>query len=418
MAPVSGALILSVSAGHLAGPGDEAGRQVAQALLAHGLPVASRQVVDEDEPALEAALRGAVGAYGLIVILGGGGGSGGEIVRRVLARVTGARLILNERLLATLEAVHARRDRPMPRRDDRLALVPQGAVLWSVEGEEPGWLLETELSAVAVLPAGSPDLSDLVTRHLLPYARERLGKEAVLVRTLRTVGLTPSDVEERIGPWLGGSGEVSVTCCPVEGEVWVRLYARAASLPLAEAVLREVEAPVAEALGVDCYGRDQESLEGVVGRLLGERRLALSVAESCTGGLLGHRITNVSGSSAYFERGVVTYSNRAKEELLGVPHRLLVAHGAVSAAVAEAMARGICRASQTPLGLAITGVAGPEGGTRAKPVGTVFVALAFPGGAEVRRFLFAGGRESIKWQSAQMALDLLRRWLLKEKRSG
>lgn len=410
---MSGALILSVSAGHLAGPGDEAGRQVAQALLSHGLPVASRQVVDEDEPALEAALRGAIGAYGLIVILGAGGGSGGEIVRRVLARVTGARLILNERLLATLEAVHARRDRPMPRRDDRLALVPQGAVLWSVEGGEPGWLLETELSAVVVLPVALATLPELVTRHLLPYARERLGKEVVLVRTLKTVGLTPSEVEERLGDWLAGGGDVSVSCVTVDGEVWVRLSARGASLPLAEAALREAEAPVAEALGSDCYGRDQESLEGVVGRLLQERRLTLSVAESCTGGLLGHRITNVSGSSAYFERGVVTYSNRAKEELLGVPRQLLVSHGAVSGPVAEAMARGICRASQTPLGLAITGIAGPEGGTKAKPVGTVFVALAHPGGAESRKFLFRGGRESIKWQSVQMALDLLRRWLLK-----
>ncbi len=410
---MSGALILSVSAGHLAGPGDEAGRQVAQALLTHGLPVASRQVVDEDEPALEAALRGAIGAYGLIVILGAGGGSGGEIVRRVLARVAGARLILNERLLATLEAVHARRDRPMPRRDDRLALVPQGAVLWSVEGGEPGWLLETELSAVVVLPVALATLPELLTRHLLPYARERLGKEVVLVRTLKTAGLAPSEVEERLGDWLAGGGDVSVSCVPVDGEVWVRLSARGASFPLAEAALREAEAPVAEALGSDCYGRDQESLEGVVGGLLQERRLTLSVAESCTGGLLGHRITNVSGSSAYFERGVVTYSNRAKEELLGVPRQLLVSHGAVSGPVAEAMARGICRAGQTPLGLAITGIAGPEGGTKAKPVGTVFVALAHPGGAESRKFLFRGGRESIKWQSVQMALDLLRRWLLK-----
>lgn len=413
---MSGVLILSVSAGHLAGPSDAASQEVAQALLAHGLPVASRQVVDEDEPAVEAALRSGVGAYALIVILGGGGGSAGEVVRRVLARVTGTRLILNERLLATLEAVHARQERPMPRREERLALLPQGAVLWSVERGEPGWLLETERSAVVVLPAASPALADLLTRHLLPYAHERLGRDGVLVRTLKTAGLSPSEVEERIGPWLGAEGEVAVSCVPVDGEVWVRLSARAVSLPLAEAALREVEAPVAEALGVDCYGRDQDTLEGVVGRLLTERRLTLSVAESCTGGLLGHRITNVPGSSNYFERGVVVYSNQAKEELLAVPRALLVAHGAVSAPVAEAMARGICRETNTPLGLAITGIAGPEGGTAAKPVGTVFVAFAHPRGVEARKFLFAGGRESVKWQSAQMALDLLRRWLLQQKK--
>ena len=266
-----------------------------------------------------------------------------------------------------------------------------------------------------LLLLASPALADLLSHHLMPYAHERLGREGVLVRTLKTAGLAPSDVEERIGPWLGTEGEVAVSCVPVDGEVWVRLSARAASFPLAEAALREVEAPVLEALGVDCYGRDQETLEGVVGKLLVERRLTLSVAESCTGGLLAHRITNVSGSSAYFERGVVTYSDQAKEDLLRVPRALLVAHGAVSAPVVEAMARGICRASNTPIGLAITGIAGPEGGTAAKPVGTVFISLAHPGGVEARKFRFTGGRESIKWQSAQMALDLLRRWLLREK---
>jgi nicotinamide-nucleotide amidase len=187
---------------------------------------------------------------------------------------------------------------------------------------------------------------------------------------------------------------------------------------MAEAVLREVESQVAAALGEDCYGRDREGLEVVVGRLLLERRLALSVAESCTGGLLSHRITNVSGSSAYFERGVVTYSNRAKEELLKVPRPLLAAHGAVSAPVAEAMASGICQMTGTPLGLAITGIAGPDGGTPAKPVGTVYIALATLEGAASRHYQFAGGRESVKWRSTQMALDLLRRHLLRSEAAG
>lgn len=159
-------------------------------------------------------------------------------------------------------------------------------------------------------------------------------------------------------------------------------------------------------------GRDEERLEVAAGHLLAARGLTLSVAESCTGGLLCHRITNVPGSSAYFERGVVVYSNRAKEELLDVPGQLLVAHGAVSAPVAEAMARGICEKTGTPLGLAITGIAGPDGGTPAKPVGTVYIALATPEGVQSQRFSFAGGRDAIKWQSTQMALDLLRRYLL------
>jgi len=223
------------------------------------------------------------------------------------------------------------------------------------------------------------------------------------LRTLRCAGVDQADVERRLMPWLGKG--VSVRAVPREGEVLVRLRAEAHEIG-------ELEAGLLGALGEDCYGKDPETLEAVVGRLLRDRQLTLSVAESCTGGLLGHRITNVSGSSVYFERGVVVYSYRAKEELLGVPTELLAAHGAVSAPVVESMARGIRERSGTHLALAITGVAGPDGGTPAKPVGTVFIGLASSAGARSHRFLFSGNRESIKWQSSQQALDLLRRHLL------
>jgi nicotinamide-nucleotide amidase len=410
---MTGCLVLTVSAGHLGGREDP-GRLVAQALLTQGFPVASRQVVDEEESAVEAALRWGVEAHGLVVILSGAGGSSGEVVRRILSRVTGSRLILNDRLLAALKEFHAGRDRPMPRRADRLALLPQGAVVWTAQDGEPGWCLETPAGGVAVLPLSLPSLDVLIDKGLLPFARERFGGKGVTrLRTLRCIGIDPVTVEERLGEWIGGGGEVGVSCLPVEGEVWVRLRARGVSLPMVESAMREVETAVTAALGDDCYGGDQETLESAAGRLLSDRQLTLSVAESCTGGLLGHRITNVPGSSAYFERGVVVYGNRAKEELLGVPRQTLATHGAVSRPVAETMARGICRASGSSFGLAITGIAGPDGGTRAKPVGTVFIALATPTGVEAHRFRFTGGRESIKWQSTQMALDLLRRHLLK-----
>ncbi len=196
----------------------------------------------------------------------------------------------------------------------------------------------------------------------------------------------------------------------VEG---VRLVARGSSRQAALGELALVETDVRSALGVDCYGSDGDTLEAVVGGLLIERALTVSLAESCTGGLLGHRLTNVPGSSRYFERGLIAYSNRAKEELLGVPSALLAAHGSVSAAVAEAMAAGACRAGGSRCGLAVTGIAGPDGGTPAKPVGTVFIAAASPSGLEVRSFRFRGGRDAVKWQSAQSALDMLRRALLR-----
>ncbi|MFQ5827527.1 MAG: nicotinamide-nucleotide amidohydrolase family protein [Candidatus Methylomirabilia bacterium] len=410
---MTGSLILTVSPGSVIAPLDEAGHRVALALSAEGIPVASRGVVEAEEAALEAALRSGTEGYGLVVILSASGDSTGEVVRRVLARVTGTRLVLNERFLAALEAAYARQDRPRPRRLDRLALVPQGATLWPVEDGEPGWVLGARESAVAVLPPRSGALADLVRFHLVPFAREHFGDKGVtLARALRTVGCDLAAVEERLGGWLGPEAPVAVDCLPVGGEVWVRLRARGPSLSVVEAALTEAEAEITAALGADCYGREWENLEAVVGRLLTQRHLTLGLAESCTGGLLGHRITTIPGSSAYLERGVVVYSNRAKEELLGVPSELLAAHGAVSAPVAEAMARGICRQSATQLGLAITGIAGPEGGTPVKPVGTVYIALATPDGLSSRRFHFTGDRESVKWQAAHRALDLLRRWLV------
>lgn len=376
---------------------------VVQALGEAGVTVASRVAVEDDEAALERALAP---DDGLTVVLGGAGA--GDLVRRVLARAVGARLVLSERFLAALEERCRRLDRALPRRDERLALLPQGAVAWTTEEGEPGFLLESGARAFAVL-ARDGGLRTAVEQHLVPYARARAaGRGAVVVRTLRTAGVPAGELEERLAAWLGQPGDVAVALAPGDGEVWVRLRAKGAD---AARALARVEAPVRDALGDDCYGKDAETLEVVVGRMLLERRLTLAVAESCTGGLLGHRITSVSGSSAYFERGVLVYSNRAKEELLGVPAEVLRVHGAVSAPCAEAMARGIAERAGTPCALAITGIAGPDGGTPAKPVGTVFVGLAVEGRVSARRFRFPGDRASVKWQSTQAAFDMLRRTL-------
>lgn len=409
-----GARLLTVGAVHLAGREDMAGLAVARALLAEGLPVTERAVVDEEDGALESALRPGLEAPGLTVLLAAPGGSGGDIVRRVVARLASARLVLNDKLLSELEAEFSRRGQAMPRRLDRLALLPQGAQVWAVPGGEPGWALEIRQTLLAVLPVDVGSLGAFLHEHLGPAVRARLGTgEVSILRTLRTAGVSASDAEERLGPWLGKEGAVTVSCLLAEGDTWVRLLARGASRALAEAALRDVEAQVTAALGADCYGRDGDTLEDVVGRLLVGRGLTLSLAESCTGGLLAHRLTNVPGSSRYVDRGVVVYSNEAKEALLGVPGALLRAHGAVSAPVAEAMVHGICASAGSPCGLAVTGIAGPDGGTPDKPVGTVFIAARAPAGGEVTRFRFSGSREAIKWQSSQAALDLLRRLLLR-----
>jgi nicotinamide-nucleotide amidase len=400
-----------VSVGVPVASGDAQGTAIIAALFAAGVPVAARAFVDEDETALEHALAG---DGGLTIVVAGSGGSAGDVVRRVVARAASVRLALNERMLAAIEEGYRRHDRPMPRRAERLALLPLGATTWPTGDTEPAWTLDTVRGAFIVLPRGTPAevLGSVIEQHVVPLLRAKLGtRGAVVIRTLKTAGVTIADLEERLSGWLGREGDATVTVIPADGETWVRLRGRGATPAEAVQALAALEAPVLTVLGDDCYGHDAETLEEVVGRLLRERGFTLAVAESCTGGLLGHRLTNLPGSSSYFERGVVVYSNQAKMELLDVPESVLEAHGAVSAPTAEAMVRGICATAGTPCGLSITGIAGPDGGTPTKPVGTVFIGLAFREAVSSRRFRFIGDRASVKWQSSQMALDMLRRKL-------
>ena len=405
------AQVVSVGPAVFDGQPDHDSARVAAALGAAGVPVAGRVSVDDDEPARARAGRADAGAPIFTGASAGGGGSGGDIVRRAVARVTGARLVLNERMLAALEARHRRLDRPLPRRAERLALLPQGATVWVGEEGEPAWAVVSDRAAWFVVERGHVT-PEVLRQHLVPFATAHVGGvPVVLVRTLQTAGVAAGDIEERLVDWLGKEGDVSVSTLPADGEVWVRLRARGVTVAEASDALCETQAAVTAALGEDCYGADAETLEDVVGTALLARGLTLSVAESCTGGLVGHRITSVAGSSRYFERGVMVYSNEAKQALLGVPESVLREHGAVSAPCAEAMARGICERSGSPCGLSVTGIAGPGGGSEAKPVGTVFIGLAVNGAVTSRRFRFLGDHASVKWQSSQMALDMLRRGL-------
>jgi nicotinamide-nucleotide amidase len=358
-----------------AGAAAEAAERVAAALRPTGLPVGGWLVVEAEE----ASLRDALGAPGaLTVLVCGPGRATGEVVRRVLESASGPRPFA-----AGTETA------------------PAGLGSRSVEiGDR----------AVVVVVADE-EFDRALAEHVVPVARA-LARGFAAVRTLRVTGLAHQEVEVRLGDWLTApGGDVCVTLLSAPAETWVRLEARGTTEAAAQAALDLADATIAARLGEDCFGRDDETLERVVGRLLLDRGAMLAVAESCTGGLLGHRLTSVPGSSAWFERGVMVYSNQAKEELLGVPADVPRTHGAVSAPCAEAMVRGVCRLARTGYGLAVTGIAGPSGGTPAKPVGTVFVGVAVGDAVSTHHFRFAGDRASIKWQSAQAALDLLRRRL-------
>jgi nicotinamide-nucleotide amidase len=377
----------------------------------HGVGLRGRRVLALDEGEAARALRQAVEGGGLVVCLGDA--EGAAVARQALAQVLGSRLVLSDGLLDALAAAYAGRGQAMPRRAEALALVPHGAtVLPPPPGGEPGLVASVGPALVAVLPDAAGPAAHFAETALLPRVPRRATEPATLVRTLRLVGLAAGDAEARLAPALRGVEGATARVVAAGGEVWVRLTLRAATPAALERRFDDVAPALRAALGVAWYGVDDETLPVVVGRLLKERGLTLALAESCTGGLIGHQLTDVPGSSAYFERGFVVYSNAAKHALLGVPNVLLARHGAVSAECAEAMARGARVQAGTDLGLSVTGIAGPDGGTATKPVGLVFVGVADARAAAVERHRFDLDRAGNKALAALRALDLLRRHVL------
>ena len=391
-----------------AGTGADAALAVGRVLERAGCPIRARHAVPAEEEAVERVLRQAAAESALVVAVGEGEGAG--TLRQALARCLGSRLVLSGRALEVLTNAYAARGQAVPGRAEQLALVPQGAtVLAPTEAGEPGLLAELGNAVVLVLPAAPAAALALARTHLLPRVAQAAGGPGAPVRTLRLVGVDAGTADAQLQAALRGAEGVSGQVVDTGEECWVRVRLRADSPARAEAAFATLEPALRGAFGAAWYGVDDETLEVVVGRLLRARGFTVALAESCTGGLVGHRLTQVAGSSAYFDRGFVVYSNEAKQALLGVPEAVLRAHGAVSAACAEAMARGARERAGTDLGVSVTGIAGPDGGTPAKPVGTVFVGLADARGAVVERHRFDRDREGNKALSAVRALDLLRR---------
>ena len=385
----------------------------ADRLAGAGLPVSYHTSVGDDVGEIVLALRVAAARAQAVVVSGGLGPTADDLGREAAASFLGVGLVEDAEARGWVEQYLRGRGRRVDRVHARLWSVPAGArALRNRRGSAPGFEVEREGVVYYFLPGVPSEFRDMVEAYVVPGLKQRFPtREAVLSMLVKVTGLRESEVAEQIEG------------APVEGvevgfrahfpEVHLRLTAHGATEGEARCRLERAVALVAERLGESVFSTDGRTLEEVVVGMLLERRLTISVAESCTGGLLGHRITNVPGSSGCFERGVVSYSNEAKVELLGVPAELIAAHGAVSAPVAEAMASGIRSVAGTDIGVGITGIAGPGGGTPAKPVGTVHIALSHRRkGVFSRRFLFGGDRLQIKTASTQAALDMVRRFVL------
>lgn len=383
-------------------------------LNAIGIPVRMKTIVGDEENYLEQAVRGAMDRTPVLITIGGLGPTEDDLTRKVVARVLQRQLVLNDDILARLQRRYKARGIEMPPNNARQALVPTGAeILENKNGTAPGLWLRTEKNHVILLPGPPSELKPMFEASCVPKLHEMAGGVAIARCVFRTACLFESALDQRIAPIYTKYKNIETTVLAKPGQVEVRLTARGKNKEEAERLMHELGDQIDRELDEYIFTRSEQTLEQVVGELLTAKNATISVAESCTGGLLAHRLTNVSGSSRYFMSGIVTYSNESKMELAGIPPLLLEMQGAVSAEVAQGLAEGVRHRANTTIGVGITGVAGPTGGSDAKPVGTVHVAVALPTGTVQRQFLFPGDREKIRWQAAQAGLDMVRRELLK-----
>jgi len=390
---------------------------LARALAGEGVEISRRTTVGDSAATIATAVREALDRTGAVITTGGLGPTSDDLTKPSIAALFSREMVLDEEHLAWMEERFTRLfQRPMPEANRQQAMLPEGArKLKNNHGSAPGiWLEDDRGRWVAMLPGVPREMRGMLADTLLPLIAERMGTERHVVRsrTLRTTGVGESFLADRIATISGGVGDAWLAYLPNAEGTDLRLTVRGVASEEADrrlaASAERLRAVVADAV----YGEDGADLAAVVLDLCRERGLTIAVAESCTGGLLGARLTAIPGSSDVVLGGVIAYANEVKRELLGVSKDDLREHGAVSDPVVRAMATGVRAATGARVGMAITGVAGPGGGTEDKPVGTVWIATDVDGTVESRRTRLIGDRAEVRQRAAQAVLEMLRRRLV------
>jgi nicotinamide-nucleotide amidase len=382
-----------------------------------GIDVVFKAVLGDNREEVAHTVRETLGRVDVLVLCGGLGPTDDDVTRETVAEVLGRPMSEDPAITERIRQRFASRGWTMPEINRRQAMVPQGAeVLPNPNGTAPGLLIEHERGLVVLLPGPPRELKPMLAELIAARLRGRCGTTTLRRRIVRITGRTESHTDEALQPlyaeWNRAALPISATILAALGQIELYLSGCSNDVNRLEAALAQAIGQVREVLGLDAYSVDGRVLEAVVGDLLVARGLRIALAESCTGGLVTSRLTDVAGSSRYVDRSVVTYSNSSKTELLGVPEALIASHGAVSEPVALAMAEGIREAAGVEVGVAVTGVAGPGGGTAEKPVGMVCIAAITPDARRVRTARFIGDREQVKFQASQGALDMVRRMLI------
>jgi nicotinamide-nucleotide amidase len=387
-------------------------RYTARRLFEAGFEVARITTVGDKSPLIREVLDQALSRSQFIVITGGLGPTEDDVTLPAAALALNRRLVVHEALLACIKRCLGARQIPWEERYAGLALIPEGAQLLDPDGMACGFAVKYENVRLYFLPGVPQEMRRLFDDFVLPNLVEWAKPEEHWVRrTLRLFGISEAQLQGIICRIPGFQQGVAVGYYPQFPETHLSLTVRGENRGALDATLDRLTETLAQKVGEVLLGPEDVTLEELVGRLLKERGLTLAVAESCTGGLIGHRLTEVPGSSDYFLGGVVSYSNEAKQDLVRVPAEVLAQKGAVSPETARDMAKGVRETFRADVGLAVTGIAGPSGGSPAKPVGTVYIGMVSPDGEDVWHYVFYGDRTEIKTLTAETAIDRLRRKL-------
>jgi nicotinamide-nucleotide amidase len=387
---------------------------VTEQLNALGVEVLSKLIVGDDRDRLTEAIRVSLARANIVILIGGLGPTEDDVTRDAAAAALGRKLYLSTDQEAVLIQRFKQINRPMAKNNLRQAYLIEGAeAMPNAHGTAPGQFVSTDRGALALLPGPPRELRPMVEEQLVPRLKPVLPPQVIRVRSFRITGIGESDLDTLIAPVYTKYSNPVTTVLSSPGDLFVHLRARCDNADEAESLLREVGDPIAELLGDRVYSdRNEDTLDLVVGRMLRRQNATLSVAESCTGGLISARLTDAAGASDFFIAGYVTYTNKQKQEILNVPAAMLREYSAVSEKVAAAMAEGARTRSGSTYAISATGYAGPSGGTDADPAGTVYLGLAGPNGTRVLRVRYGGDRYRTRMLSVQAALDLLRKALL------
>jgi len=380
-----------------------------------GIEVQLKSIVGDDQRRLSEFLRDALNRSEIVITTGGLGPTEDDKTRQSAAKALGRELRLDEDLLTKIRQRFAHTNYQMPEKNRSQAYLIDGAqLLPNPNGTAVGMWLDVGHKKLILLPGPPRELEPMFSDFVLPRLRESVGPSSVRRRVLRVSGMGESYLDELIAPIYTQYQNPQTATLFNKTEVEVQLTAQAATMQEADRLNAELTKRIEEKLGIALFATNGESMEEVVGNLLTEAKKTVSVAESCTGGLVAQRLTEVPGSSAYFIQGVVSYHNLAKTRLLGVPPEMLQLHGAVSAEVAEAMAEGMRLRAETDYAVSTTGIAGPTGGSDDKPVGTVFIGYSDARQTKSLKLQLPGDRNLIRWRASQAALDYLRRQMFKQ----